>query len=91
MRRLLRLAPCAILFQVSSCSWSGTYIGDDGYVTGSFNAPGGGLAAGGYNAGAGYSGPGITTPLTGMVPPFGTPFVPQPVSGGPLNPGGNRP
>jgi hypothetical protein len=94
MRKLLRLAPYAILFQVSTCSWSGTYIGDDGYVTASFNEPGaaGGAATGGYNpGGANYTGPGITTPLTGMIPPFGTPFVQQPAARAPVAGGGTRP
>lgn len=91
MRRLLRLAPYAILFQVSTCSWSGAYVGDDGYVTASFNEPG--AATGGYNpGGANTGGPGITTPLTGMVPNFGTPFVPgPPVARNPVSAAGTRP
>ena len=94
MRRLLRLAPYAILFQVSSCSVNGTYVGEDGYVTGSFNDPAAaGLTTGGYNpGGANYGGPGITTPLTGMIPPFGTPFVPgPPIARNPVSGAGMRP
>ena len=75
-RKLARLLPIAIVFQTSSCSWNASYVGTDGYVTGSFNNPG----------------PSITTPSNGMVPPYGTPFVPGPTPANPFaGSGGMRP